>query len=344
MNSYHLAVSPAAVHQLKQLASSLQQSSRQIKAITCALEEDFVRNREGLGPHTQSIGQLLAEMKALAQQAQYENDRLALKANTAAMLRESLLDGSPYGAIGEADRDIARFRGELYEQYCRKMRQPQELDAGGNTRGHWDHSVFIPDPAYVPTNHNPNGLTFHQLQQQLAQDYGIRFTGIPYRNGYADFSAIAVAQVDWREVAQARIAKDPTLDTDAGPDHEKIFADRNATAACADQLAAQKGLAVPGLPQGYTAAQLAIWRKENGFTWEESMHHGYLLVPSVIHGNISHTGLVGIMTAQGKYTRHYTRKIQNAAAAPGKLRLSLDNIGKNIYRGKGLRLYRNGTH
>ncbi|WP_443626986.1 hypothetical protein, partial [Catenibacterium sp.] len=35
------------------------------------------------------------------------------------------------------------------------------------------------------------------------------------------------------------------------------------------------------------------WRKENHFSWDEQLN-GYFLVPSVIHGNLSHTGAVSI--------------------------------------------------
>ena len=344
MSDYQLSVSAAAVAQLKLLESSLQENGRQVGELAAQLEEVFHGNEKGLGPHAEDIRKLLEEMRDLAQEAQYENNRLALKVHTSAMLRQSFLEENPYREISQETRDIARFRGELYGQFCRKLRKPRTTDGQGNVRGHWAGDIFVPDAGYVPTWHNPEGKTFGQICRQLEQDYGICVNGIPYRDGYGDFSGISVARIDWQDVARARIESDPSLLTEAGPDNERIFENRGATASCADSLAAQRGLKLPGLEAPYTKRQIKDWREKNGFSWEESVHHGYLLVPTVIHGNISHTGLVGIMTGEKTYTQRFAGKVQKDAGAAGRLQIRPDGLGKVIYRGKGLRLHRNGRY
>lgn len=344
MSSYQLSVTAAAVAQLKQMESSLQENGKQVAALTAQLEEVFQANENGLGPHGADIRALLEEMGALARESQYEHNRLALKVHTSAMLRQSLLEENPYREISQETRDVARFRGELYSRFCQKLRKPRTKDTKGNLRGHWEEAVFVPEADYVPSLHNPEGKTFGQICQTLERSYGISVNGIPYRDGYGDFSGISLAQIDWQDVAQERIQKDPSLSTEEGPDNERIFADRGATAACADSLAAQRGLKLPGLEVPYTKTQLERWREKNGFSWEESVHHGYLLVPTVIHSNVSHTGLVGIMTGEKRYTLPFAREVQKAAGAAGRLRIRPDGIGKVIYRGKGLRLHRNGRY
>lgn len=58
----------------------------------------------------------------------------------------------------------------------------------------------------------------------------------------------------------------------------------------ADQLAEERH--VPELSDGYSALDSKKWRTENKFSWDEQVNDGYNLVPTVIHGNLSHTGLV----------------------------------------------------
>ena len=78
---------------------------------------------------------------------------------------------------------------------------------------------------------------------------------------------------------------------------------RNSNFTIADQLAAERQIPIPGLPSGYTATDLAAWRSDprHRFTWDEQVNGGYNLVPTIIHGNIPHTGLVSSSTKAMEY-------------------------------------------
>ena len=75
---------------------------------------------------------------------------------------------------------------------------------------------------------------------------------------------------------------------------------RNQNFDLADKIIAERQIPIMGLNPGYTAAELAKWR-EGKFTWDEQVNGGYNLVPTVIHGNIAHTGLVSSSNMAVKY-------------------------------------------
>ena len=66
---------------------------------------------------------------------------------------------------------------------------------------------------------------------------------------------------------------------------------RNSNFDIADNIASLNHMFIPGLGTDYSGDELKCWRKNNHFTWHESFD-GFYLVPSVIHGNLSHSGLV----------------------------------------------------
>ncbi len=83
--------------------------------------------------------------------------------------------------------------------------------------------------------------------------------------------------------------------------HENEKDQRNKNFQLADEIAAQKKIKIQGLEDGYTADDLAHWREEHGFSWDEQLGSGYHLVPSVIHDIVSHTGVVSVSKNAKKY-------------------------------------------
>lgn len=181
----------------------------------------------------------------------------------------------------------------------RKMRTPKTETSAGELKGTWQDSVFYMDDDFVPKYENDSNLTVGEIKQQLKETYGIHVDGIPFKDGVADFSGISVASISTKDIVMKSTGMS-AFDYESMDPHERteklseVFAAkrRNSNFTLADQIAAERQIPVPGLAPGYTASELAEWRSENKFSWDEQVNGGYNLVPAIIHGNISHTGLV----------------------------------------------------
>jgi hypothetical protein len=154
-------------------------------------------------------------------------------------------------------------------------------------------------------------LTVKEIKNDLKNEYNINLNGIKYDGGLADYSSISVAHISTKEIVMR--AQNLTeenykkimygyLKPDS-KDYERyqlqqIMKDtfhakkRTINFKYADMIAAEKGIKIPGLKEGYTWKELETWRDENKFTWDEQLSNGYNLVPSIIHNNLSHSGLV----------------------------------------------------
>lgn len=186
----------------------------------------------------------------------------------------------------------------------RKLNSPVMQTSSGTARGSWEGTTFILDNDYVPEKYNDDGLTIAQIKQNLRGTYGIDVGGIPYVNGVADFSSISVASVPTADIV-TRSTGMSSEEYASLSQHErtaifqKVFSDatdgkskRERNFDYADQIASERQIPIPGLPEGYTGDDLKKWRSEHKFSWDEQVSSGYNLVPTIIHGNVSHTGLV----------------------------------------------------
>lgn len=214
--------------------------------------------------------------------------------------------------------------GQMYDDLYRQRITPKETGDDGEQTGVWLENTFYPDDTVVPEKHNPERMSYGEVKEKLEREYSLKFDGITYKNGYADFSSVSVAKVDLAEIVDRHILRDLQKNPEAhadGINFTAIYKKRARNFDIADEIATEKKLAIPGLKQGYTKADLRAWRKENRFTWDESFDNGYILVPSVIHGNISHTGLVGIGT--------HGQDIE-LASAQRHIRHSTDTTGRHL--------------
>lgn len=194
----------------------------------------------------------------------------------------------------------------IYADGFRGMRTPV-------SNGQWQENVFFPDKNAIPTVFNPHKRTFGQIIENFEKKFGISFTGIPFtKDGIADFSGIAIAQVPAEDIIEAYY---PGLVDMSAMNYQKVFKNRSANLQLADEFAAARQLPIPGLPMPYDLDDLAQWRKDNLFTWEESPIYGYLLVPAEIHDNISHSGLVAIETRSEKAVKNITARGDNAKSS-----------------------------
>lgn len=201
----------------------------------------------------------------------------------------ALKDGMP----DTIDREMVLAGAEV-----RRMRSPKTETNFGELKGKWENSVFYLDDNFVPKYENDEKLTVAEIKQQLFTSFGIEFDGIPFTNGVADFSSISVATISTKEVVMkstgmSELEYDRMEPLERTKKLSEVFDKnrRNTNFDLADKIVAERQIPIPGLKSGYTATELANWRKGK-FTWDEQVNGGYNLVPTIIHGNISHTGLV----------------------------------------------------
>lgn len=230
----------------------------------------------------------------------------------------------------------------------RKLNAPNAVTRDGTIRGRWDGPVFCLDDNFVPRLHNKRKLTVAEIKAKLHRDYGLTLNGIPYVGGIADFSSVSLATISKKDIVM-KAHKLTSEEYDSMESEEKIkllhdvFTRNRAkdNFSIADEIAAERRLLQSFLPDGYTADDVANWRTDHEFTWDEQVQGGYLLVPTVIHSNVSHTGLVGTSKTAYKYFEN------SKNASPEKYCLDEDNAPisfAELYEYIELKRDRNARH
>lgn len=185
----------------------------------------------------------------------------------------------------------------------RKLNMPKPETSKGSLRGVWRGTVFVLDDNFVPKKHNHARDTIGQIKRKLFENFGISIEGIPYVDGVADFSVISVANISVADiVTRAKGISYGKYESLSQWERSELFQEvfkkgkRETNFQFADQIASEKQIPIPGLTKGYTADQIKKWRENNEFkfSWDEQVNGGYNLVPTIIHGNLSHTGLVSV--------------------------------------------------
>ena len=226
------------------------------------------------------------------------------------------------GLPGIFDREMVLAGAE-----SRKLNIPRTETGRGSVRGEWNGSLFVLDDSYVPEKYNDSRSSIAEIKKSLLDRFGIQMDGISYVDCIADFSSISVAHIaisdivkkatgmtqeEYRELTQidrTRLFQEIFSDVSDG------ISKRSRNFDYADQLASEKHIPIPGLSDGYSALDLKKWRIENKFSWDEQVNLGYNLVPTIIHGNLSHTGLVSTSRSAFSYLESRKRDMaQNPAA------------------------------
>lgn len=159
--------------------------------------------------------------------------------------------------------DIKNLTPEkLNEQAKENIAQKYERFLKGclpRTDGEWDgeigNSRWRPDPDYIPKKMNPKNETWGTILDKYNID------SIEFKDGYPDFSEIAKEEVQIDDFTE----------------------DRSINFDQADEKLAKEWECSP--------EDVEKWRKENKYTWHECEDCKTMqLVPSEVHGNISHSG------------------------------------------------------
>lgn len=133
--------------------------------------------------------------------------------------------------------------------------------------GEWDtfrgNSKWKPYIDEIPKKNNPDNLTW----EEILDEYGI--DGIEYKNGEPDFAPVSKGTVEIDSFTDKRQGKGNNFD--------------QATQKLAEQ-------------RGCTPEEVKTWMKENKYTWHECSDCKTMQkVPSVVHGNIWHSGGISEM-------------------------------------------------
>lgn len=293
--------------QLQELASKIHQESEKMKSV-------FEDTQDGLGAHSGDISELVQSVELAEQGGSRPLAKLQLKLTQAARIRQNHIDKNKYKSGSRTTApisDTAAIMGRIYEGLYRSRITPRDTKSKGEHIGSWQGEIFCPVDSVVPSKFNPEKLSFGEIKMELERKYGLQFNGVPYVNGYADFSSVAVAKVNLADVVERQVKRDQQKDPRAhseGIDFDSIYKNLGKF-DCADEIAADNQIDIPGLAPGYTKKDLKAWRKEHHFTWDESFDNGYILVPSIVHGNIPHTGLVGVATHGSEIERNSAKKL-----------------------------------
>ncbi len=265
-----------------------------------------------------------------------------------------------------ADIDWDRYNSYMNHEVRRlvnhssviKTVRNNEVNRKGEKKGNYIGDTFFFNEEYVPNNQfNPEGRNIRELRQTLRNKYGIELNGIPVADGEADFSSIAVASVTYSQIMKRITGKSledremQNVDENENDDPVKmrlsvmkaVFgkndngeAPRGRNFGIADSIVADMQLDIPGLKKPYVRGDVEKWRKENHFSWDEQLDNGYILVPSVIHAEIQHRGLVGYSSsAVAEYEReqqyieaHDCELYWNEADAPVSIKELIQREGK----------------
>jgi hypothetical protein len=133
--------------------------------------------------------------------------------------------------------------------------------------GHWTgdrgNSVWVPDNDYIPKKGNPSNETWGEIKER----YGI--DGIEFKNGESDFTQISEGTV---EIAD-------------------FTTDRKLNFMQADESLANKWTEEGKDGKVWSPQDVSDYRKENSLSWHERSDQKTMdLVPSIVHGNVPHSG------------------------------------------------------
>lgn len=139
--------------------------------------------------------------------------------------------------------------------------------------GRWENekgnSSWNPDDEFIPQKHNPDDKTWEKIKEEYS------FENIPFREGDPDFTEVSKATVEI----------------------DDFSTDRNSNFTQADEKCAEQWTKENKDGKDWSPSDVKAYRKEHELSWHERSDQKTIdLIPSIIHGNVPHTG--GISAAK----------------------------------------------
>lgn len=97
MSGLNTKVTPEGVAALRNMRNELEELSNQMKQEVSKLRNAYEENRNGLGSHSNEIGNLLEALGEAADEADAPVKKLQKKLTRAAAIRDNLISDSSYG-------------------------------------------------------------------------------------------------------------------------------------------------------------------------------------------------------------------------------------------------------
>lgn len=174
----------------------------------------------------------------------------------------------PLGITQASRNEMPHVSGETRESEL--IRYTNFLPANN---GDWEKSkgdsAWIPNDDFAPQKHNPDGNTWEEIKEK----YG--FESIPFDKGEPDFTKVGETTVVI----------------------EDFSTDRNSNFTQADEKCAEQWTNESKDGKSWSPDDVKAYRKEHELSWHERSDQKTMdLIPSIIHGNVAHTG--GISAAK----------------------------------------------
>lgn len=139
--------------------------------------------------------------------------------------------------------------------------------------GNWEASKgdsdWTPEDDFSPLKHNPEQKTWAQIKEEY------KFESIPFDKGEPDFTEVSKATVEI----------------------EDFSTDRNSNFTQADERCAEQWTLENKDGKSWSPTDVKEYRKECDLSWHERSDQLTMdLTPSIVHGNVAHTG--GISAAK----------------------------------------------
>lgn len=107
--SMEVHITPEVIEQMKTLAENIAETTEELENTVSSLLSVYEENQDGLGAHSDSILDLLFDLKRIANEAYAPCAKLSLKLVKAAMIRQKHLEDNVYAGVGGGSREIESF-------------------------------------------------------------------------------------------------------------------------------------------------------------------------------------------------------------------------------------------
>lgn len=174
-----------------------------------------------------------------------------------------IAEATPFGDLTPSNSPLDCIQDAYYGN---RMPRTGTWENNDGTQGERGESIWRPNLDDIPSRSNPDSITW----KEMLDKYGI--DGIPYQDGYPDFSEVSRGTVEIDDFSDERYGAGGNFDQ-------------------ADEKLAEQ--------RGCTKEEVRQWRQDNGYTWHDHQDCKTMQkVPSDLHDNVPHTGGISVYKSQ----------------------------------------------